>query len=260
MREQLGGGLGARDVEILRATSNLRLVTGGQLRRLVFAGPTASSTNTRIARRSLARLTTLNFLQRLERRVGGIRAGSSSYVYALTPQGAGAIGERASRSRLREPSLTFALHQLAIAEVVVQLHELRDRGEISELRLTYEPACWRPLHDGTGSALKPDLFAVIGRSDSELVVFIEVDNGTEHAGALARKLALYRDHYASGHEQRVEGVFPEVLWQVPDDRRAQQLSTAIQRFAGPRLHRVLVGQELLDYLTDNNQSKGGDDA
>jgi hypothetical protein len=258
VREQLVGGLGARDLEILRTTSNLRLVTGGQLHRLAFSGPTASSTNSRIARRTLARLTSLNLLQRLDRRVGGIRAGSGSFVYALTPKGAEAIGQHAGRGRLREPSLTFVRHQLAIAEVVVQLHEARDRGLFDELQLAYEPACWRPLHDGTGSTLKPDLLVVIGRQNDELVMFIEVDNGTEHAGALARKLGLYRDHYASGHEQRTEGVFPEVLWLVPDEPRAAQVETAIARFAGPQLHRVLLGSAFLAHLAnENNELEGG---
>ena len=143
----------------------------------------------------------------------------------------------------------------------MQLHEAHHRGVLDDLRVQYEPTCWRPLDDGTGSALKPDLFIVIGHHDEDLVLLIEVDNGTEHAGALAWKLALYREHYASGREQRAEGVFPSVLWLVPSERRAAQLETAIERFAGPRLHRVLLGEELLEHLTNNNnEPKGGDHA
>ncbi len=41
----------------------------------------------RIARRVLARLTELGVLARLERRIGGLRAGSSGYVYYLGPAG-----------------------------------------------------------------------------------------------------------------------------------------------------------------------------
>lgn len=256
MTEQLGGALGARDRQILSAAADLRLVTGGQLQRLVFAGPSATSQNTRIARRSLERLTNQHLLQRLLRRVGGLRAGSSSYVYALTPSGADAIGQQVSRGRVREPRLTFLTHQLAVAEAFVQLHEACYRGDLVDLAIETEPTCWRPLDDGTGSVLKPDLFLIAGHAEHELLAFVEVDNGTEHAAALGRKAALYQAHYSTGTEQRTQGVFPEVLWVAPSPARAMQLAAAFGRHAGHHLHRVLTGnQQLVTYLT-----KGGDDA
>ena len=98
MTEQLGGGpnLGPRDRQLLLAAARLRLVTGGQLQRLIFAGPDASSQNARIARRCLERLTTQRLLQRLDRRVGGLRAGRNSYGYAVTPAGASDAAESAT--------------------------------------------------------------------------------------------------------------------------------------------------------------------
>ncbi len=253
--QQLGETLSDRDRRLLRDVADLRLVTGSQLQRLSFAGPQASSQNLRIARRTLQRLTRLGLLQRLHRRVGGIRAGSSSYVYAITPAGAQAIGRQVSRGRVREPSLTFLNHQLAIAEVVVDLRAAHDDGVLRELRIETEPACWRPLNDSTGSILKPDLFITAVLEDEELLAFMEVDNDTEHAAALARKTALYRAHYASGREQQAEGVFPEVLWLASSERRRQQLRAVCDRQAGPPgLHRVLAPEQLLKYIT-----KGGDD-
>lgn len=253
--QQLGDQLSERDRRLLRDVADLRLVTGSQLQRLAFAGPQASSQNTRIARRTLERLTRLGLLQRLHRRVGGIRAGSSSFVYAITPAGAQAIGRQVGRGRVREPSLTFLTHQLAVAEVVVALRAAHDEGILQELHIETEPACWRPLDDGSGGVLKPDLFLTAVLADEELLAFIEVDNDTEHAAALARKTALYRAHYASGREQQAEGVFPEVLWLASSERRRQQLRAAIDRLAGPPgLHRVLPPEQLLNYIT-----KGGDD-
>jgi hypothetical protein len=252
---QLGEALSERDRRLLRDVADLRLVTGSQLQRLAFAGPGASSHNARVARRALERLTRLGLLQRLHRRVGGVRAGSSSFVYAVTPAGGEAIGRQVSRGRVREPRLTFLTHQLAVAEIVVMLREAHDRGVLQELHIETEPTCWRPLDDGTASILKPDLYVSVVLADEELLAFLEFDNDTEHAAALDRKTALYRAHYRSGREQQAEGVFPEVLWLATDERRRQQLRAACDRQAGlAGLHRVLAPEQLLHYIT-----KGGDD-
>ena len=249
MTGQLGVGLGPRDEQLLLAAARLRLVTGGQLQRLVFAGPDASTQNARIARRCLERLTAQHLLQRLERRVGGLRAGSSSYVYAIAPAGAAAIGWSIGRSRVHDPSLTFLRHQLAVAEVFVRLHEARHADVFLDLAVQTEPTCWRPLDDGTGSILKPDLYALVALAAHERLAFIEVDNSTEHAAALKRKAALYAAHYASGYEQRAEGVVPEVLWVAPDAHRAQQLRDAFEHLPGWQLHHVLeTTDELITYL------------
>lgn len=254
MTEQLGEGLGPRDEQLLRDVADLRLVTGGQLQRLAFAGPDASSTNPRIARRCLRRLTDQGLLQRLERRVGGIRAGSSSYVYAISPSGATAIGKRLGRGQTSQPSLIFLRHQLAVADVFVALRRAHGDGQLEALTIDTEPKCWRPLTDGSGGVLKPDLFVVAARRSDELLTFIEVDNGTEHAAALGRKLALYRSHYDSGQEQSREGVFPEVLWLSDDDGRREQLERAFGRSQQPAgLHRALSTSAAINYIT-----KGGD--
>lgn len=249
MNEQLGARLGERDRQLLRDLAELRLATGGQLQRLAFAGPDATSHNARVARRCLQRLTSQNYLQRLDRRVGGVRAGSSSYIYALAPRGAALLGRPGGRRFARDPSLTFVDHQLAVAEVFVRLSEARDHGQLTALEVQTEPVCWRPLDDGSGSVLKPDLFVLAADDDCELLAFIEVDNGTEHAAALARKLALYAAHYASGREQAAEGVFPEVLWLSEDQRRRAQLELAFRRAHAPEgLHGALSLNSAIDHL------------
>lgn len=68
--------LSVRDRAVITTVDNLRLVTGGQLQRLFFADASAGSTNARVARRCLQRLTDLGLLVRPARRVGGLRAGS----------------------------------------------------------------------------------------------------------------------------------------------------------------------------------------
>ena len=254
MKLQLGEVLSERDRRLLLDVADLRLVTGRQLQRLSFAGPDASSHNSRVARRNLERLTGRGLLQRLHRRVGGIRAGSSSYVYAITATGTQSIGRPHHRGQVREPSLAFLSHQLAVVEVVVALREAEHSGLLAALQVETEPTCWRALNDGRGSVLKPDLFLTAATTNEELLAFIEVDQGTEHAAALSRKAGLYRAHYASGQEQQREGVFPEVLWLANDEPRQQQLRAAMAHKPGPAgLHRVLAPEQLLHYIT-----KGGD--
>lgn len=131
----------------------------------------------------------------------------------------------------------------------MRLHEARFADVFLDLDVQTEPSCWRPLGEGTGSILKPDLYALVTLAAYERLAFIEVDNGTEHAAALKRKAALYAAYYASGNEQHIEGVFPEVLWVAPDARRAEQLRDAFAHVRGAQLHHVLERtDELVAYL------------
>ncbi len=206
--------LSERDQAVLRTVGTLRLITGGQLQRLFFADGGQGSANPRVARRALQRLTSLGLLQRLERRVGGIQAGSSSYLYALTPRGGRAVELPVGRGRQREPSLTFVSHTLAAGETCVGLHEARRLGRLDSLRVEVEPQCWRSLDGLDGARLKPDLFVLAAAGDSEHLAFVEVDQGTEHGPAIRRKAALYERYFRSGREQARLGAFPRVLWLV----------------------------------------------
>lgn len=238
----------SRDRAVLAAVGDLRLVSGRQLQRLYFSGPLASSQNDRIARRCLQRLTDRGLLWRAERRVGGLRAGSSSYIFALTAAGLRAIG-RPPRRQQGQPSLTFLEHQLAVAEVYVHLHEALHGGALAALSIETEPTCWRSLDDGSSGVLKPDLFVVASTADEDRLAFIEVDNGTEHAAALDRKTALYRGHWQSGREQRQQGVFPIVLWQATSPARREELKRLLARDEARSLHRVVSGGGLIRQLT-----------
>ena len=62
--------------------------------------------------------------------------------------------------------------------------------------------------------------------------FIELDRGTESLPTLLKKCAQYARYHQSGREQANHGVFPAVLWVVPDERRAGVLATAIRRRFG----------------------------
>ena len=57
---------------------------------------------------------------------------------------------------------------------------------------------------------------------------VEVDLGSESGRTLARKAAIYREHYQSGREQHDHGVYPRVLWTAPDPQRAAQIEDVLE--------------------------------
>jgi hypothetical protein len=71
---------------------------------------------------------------------------------------------------------------------------------------------------------------VLGVGEYELRWFIEIDRASESLPVVVRKCRLYGEYYQSGKEQAAHcGVFPRVCWIVPDERRAEQMRSAIAR-------------------------------
>ncbi len=224
----------ARDQAILRSVAELRLLSARQIERLHFAADHQMATplsRARSARRTLERLKREGLLLRLERRIGGMRAGSASFVYAMGPAGQRLIGWPGSRRRHREPSTPFVDHTLAVSELFVRLHEAERRGGLELLATEAEPQCWRVLASvGGGSRwLKPDLALRLAAAGYEFRWFVEVDLGTEHRPALLRKCQTYEAYYRSGVEQADGGVFPRVLWVTPGLDRAEHIREVIAR-------------------------------
>jgi hypothetical protein len=188
----------------------------------------------------------------LKRRIGGVRAGSASYVWTLTPLGyrlldllsrptvtANSNISKASaktvRKRQHEPSPAFLQHTLAIAEVLVRLTELAACHRISLITCQLEPACWRNFTNAGGSlaTLRPDLYVATiangGTADYEDHWFIEVDLATESPAVVVRKCQQYLAYMHSGTEQTSIGIFPLVAWLVPDEKRKTSLNYHIAK-------------------------------
>lgn len=225
--------LSERDITVLRHIEGLRLVTSPQLQRLVMTDGSAA-TRSRRMRAVLLRLTRRGLVHRLERRIGGIRAGSEGMVYRLTSRGAGAlaaIDQIPARRVGREPGERFVRHVLAVSELAVRLQEYARLHEAVVEEFTSEPRCWRPFTVGHGArhVVKPD--AVVRTADDayDFAWFVEVDLATEGLTTIGRKCGHYIDYWRSGQEQRRGGVFPRVLWVVPDAARARRIAEAIRR-------------------------------
>lgn len=226
---EMAGELSERDRRIVQAAARLRLVSSPQCERLFFAATpmTNPASQARLARRALARLVELRLLGRLERRIGGIRAGAAGHVYYPTSAAQRLVaywqGEGLRRPRSRyEPTTSFVRHTLGISESYVQLVEA-DRAGATQL-LEFQAEAWLPFI-GPGNArmvLKPDAFARLGVSaEEEERLYLEIDCGTEGRAALTRKCRTYLMAWQAGAGGEV---FPRVVWITATERRVSLLT------------------------------------
>jgi hypothetical protein len=232
--EQLQTKLTTRDHAVLTSLQDHHYLTTTQLQRFHFDDHQTMSAAGRICRRALTRLAELGVIEHLDRRVGGVRAGSASYVWRL-----GRIGEallrlsqpQRPRSRHKEPSLHHLEHCLAIADSHLALLDLARQNVVESATVVTEPSCWRRYlaPSGAMATLKPDLYAMTTSGEFEDHWFIEVDRGTESLPTLLSKCAQYEDYRRTADAQHDNGVFPLVLWLMPSVQHAEWLGQAIAR-------------------------------
>jgi hypothetical protein len=230
--DRIASDLTSLDRAVLRLVARTRLCSGAQLERLFWheGNPASSARN---ARRSLGQLVAWRILDRLPRSVGGRRAGSRGYVYSVGPSGARLLArENGVRvRRLSAPGDRYVTHTLAIAELLVQLQESDRAGALEVIAVQTEPECWRGFLGPFASRriLKPDLFVRVGVGALEDRWMIEVDLATEASGTLLSKANRYAEHHRSGREQHEHGIYPRVLFAVPDARREIQVGGVLER-------------------------------
>jgi Replication-relaxation len=247
--EQLRRSLSDRDLRLLHSVNEHRFLTTAQIRALHFVSGTTEGAE-RTCRRALTRLSRDRVLSRLQRRVGGVRAGSASFVYSVGPVGRRLLDEA---RRTTEPSALFLEHTLAVADVRVLLETAERSGAIELLRVEIEPTSWRRFvgPGGARDIVKPDLYVLTAAGDYEDAWFIEVDRGTESPAAIARKCHAYDRYWRSGREQAAQGSFPITIWVCPDERRRSRIRRIIggARNLNRSLFRVTTGSRLLGLLS-----------
>lgn len=261
--------LSLRDRAVLDDLARVRLLTGRLIQRLRM-GEGSLLTQARRTRSLLQRLNDHGLVTRLERRIGGVRAGSSGFVYGLAPAGQRLTNGHgpAGGKRLRrpwEPSHWFAEHILAVSELYVALREAEHVGQLELIEFTAEPASWRHWLGPAGERqlLKPDAFVHVVRDDFEYLSFVEVDRSTESGSVLRRKALAYAAYWQSGLEQQRTGLFPRVLWLVETERRKAQLVDVLAQLDPEtwRLHRVGLTGDVVALLSgaDEHQPTKGED-
>lgn len=248
--------LSDRDQDVIHSVASHRFLTGKQLARLHFQHHQSPATGERVCREALSRLTRHDVLRRLERRVGGVRAGSASYVYSLGSVGRRLVGETIAR-RVSEPSANFLDHTLAIAETHLALRDAATAGDFELMRIEIEPACWRSYiaTSGARERVRPDLYVISARGDLEYCWFLEIDLATEHKPTLIRKCRQYEAYWRSGLEQQRTGTFPLVVWVAPDAKRACEIETALAaaRSLNRELFRVVPKSRLVELFAGGIQ-------
>lgn len=254
LREQLS----ERDLAIIGQVAELRLMSARQIEAIHFP-PTEHDSAPAAARarqRVLERLTRLGLLGRLARRIGGVRAGSASFVYALGSHGQRVLTADGPRRRSYEPTERFLDHTLAITQLVADLTIAARQGSLDLLDCQSEPRCWREF-SGLGGrlVLRPDVFLALGVGAFEHRWFAEIDRGNESLPVVARKCRQYHAYYQAGDEQAAHGVFPRVCWIVPDERRAANVRRAISRDRSlpKRLFSVTTSAQALVVLTGGTE-------
>lgn len=231
--------LDATDRELLALLAMHRFATTRQLAEIT------NFDNRYISERSALRQTTrhlnrhrrLSLVDHLERRIGGVRAGSTGYIWYLTepghrmlrilhPPSSSDTGSMTRQRRHTSPSYTFLAHALATTEtrLIIQ-HAIQAAGGSLTLVRT-EPDCWRTWLDPGGGTrwLKPDLEVITrtagGDEDHWL---LEIDLGTENPARLIAKCHDYQTHFNTGVHQARYGYYPQVVWVMNEQRRAEWL-------------------------------------
>jgi hypothetical protein len=253
---ELAGLLSQRDQAVLQAIAEHRFFTTKQVEQLLFHNHATPDSGARCCRRMLARLERWGLLERPIRRVGGLQAGSASSIWMLSSAGQRLRNLQAGRGavgRVREPGERFIQHYLAIGEAHLALVTAARAGRLELLDLQIEPRCWRSYTGlgGQREVLKPDLFAVTASGEYEDHWFIEIDRATESLPTLLKQCQQYEAYRRSGSEQAASGLFPHVLWVVPDNRRAIQLRAALTsaRTFDRQLFKVTTLDELIETVT-----------
>lgn len=257
--------LSERDFEILISLRHAKYLMTGQIQRLHIPDASTPTAALRAAARAMRKLSGLGLVTTFKRRIGGVRAGSASFVWHLTEAGYRLLDLRSyayaagQRKRHLEPSYIHMRHTIAIAECYVQLVEISRKAKKLVLNtVEWEPDCWRQYtQDGHDLQLKPDLCVVTYNGDYEDRWFIEIDLNTEALPVVIDKCVRYHQYFRTGIEQQQHEVFPITVWIVPDENRKQKLIDGLtERFMNaPKLFVVITSDEFEHLITHGATKK-----
>lgn len=251
---QLAAELPDRHTAAVLHLSRGRVLHGGHLDRLLHHPGTSARTAERARQRAMTHLQRLGLVTVLDRRIGGIRSGSSGYVHMLTTAGyklaAVLTGQPQQARRFRAPGPMFIAHALDIAEIYVRLTEIScQTGDFTVTAFVTEPATWWPIGNG-GGYLRPDAYTALAVASHRDVWWLEIDRDTESARRLRAKFSDYLDH-ATYSGTGPDDAPPRVLVTAPGPRRCAVISDLITGLPPPAadLFAVCQHSDAARYLT-----------
>ena len=229
--------LSIQEGQVLKFLLKAKYVTTKQLARLYFTDSVSSSTALRRANLTTKKLNEKDYIGHLDRRIGGVRAGSGSFVWTISTKGLKWLKHfkpslAITRQNHYEPTWHHLEHTLAISEIYVQLTELKNMHLVQSIdKFQFEPSCWRGWLDNYAGRmiLKPDCYIEISLDNYLYNYFVEVDKNSESLARVINKSKQYIRYYNLNIEQKETGVFPLVLWVVPDEKRKLAIEQRIQK-------------------------------
>jgi hypothetical protein len=230
---QLADELPDRYTVLVLHLSRARVLSGDQFDRLLQHPDTTPKTAQRARQRAMTHLCQLGLATTLDRRIGGVRAGSAGNVHVLTPAGhkfaALLTAQRPRRiRRSRAPGRAFVAHALDIAEIYVQLTEKSRDGNFQVAAFITEPDSWWNEH---GVFLRPDAYTVLATPTYRDLWWLEIDRDTESIPRLRDKLRDYLDHATTGGTGP-HGP-PRVLFTAPTPKRCAVITDLITGLPPP---------------------------
>lgn len=217
--------LSSRDLAIIQTLSTVRLATTRHIQALHFT-PDVPLSKARVCYRTLERLDQLSVICHLSRRVEPKRSGSAGYVYQLDRAGL-ILAEVKKRRIIRPHDYHYAVidHTLAVTDLYARLHLAHKTSAVQLITFGIESKAWR-------GQLRPDAFVELIAGNYRYFWFIEMDMDTQRPNKIQQKLAAYARYRGSGAEQQANGVFPKVLFLVPNENRKQQIQALIDKQPG----------------------------
>ncbi|MGH3937415.1 MAG: replication-relaxation family protein [Pseudonocardiaceae bacterium] len=229
---QLADQLSPRCTTALPHLHRAHLLTGAHLDQLLAQPDTSQHTTARDRRRIMTRLINLGLVTTLQRRIGGVRAGSAGHIYTLTHAGhrlhAILTGQpcppRATNTAT--PGTLFLAHTLAISDIYVALTQAQHDHDFILATFITEPRCWCPT--GHGDYLKPDAYCVLATTTHQDCWWLEVDQATESLPRIHTKCQAYL-YYLTHGGLGPDQVPPRVLYTTPHTTRTNNINQVIRK-------------------------------
>jgi hypothetical protein len=206
-----------RDLGIIRLVGEFGQLASSHIGEILFA---SNKSGTPLDR-SLARLCRYQYLLRIGRRTSEYKGGSPPFVYQLGPRGWRLV-ERTDRWQRR----AMSEHCLRRADVFVAIRQAENRDTVQLQSCELEEPIGKTRAD---MAIK----LALPSEGTYVSYFIEIDLGTERPSRIAEKCNAYWQAF----NEQDGGIFPWVLYLVPDTWRESEVRRVIARLE-PEAHEL----------------------